>query len=57
MSNKNARKQRQRKKLKNHVLWLETMHKAGVQLDLEKIAKTKNPKLIINKLVSRDNKG
>jgi hypothetical protein len=56
MSNKIARKQRQRKKLKNHVAWLETMHKAGVQLDMEKIMKTKTPKIIIDKLVSKENK-
>ena len=55
MSNKIARKQRQRKKLKNHVAWLETMHKAGVQLDMEKIMKTKSPKKIIDILVSREN--
>jgi hypothetical protein len=56
MSNKIARKQRQRKKLKNHVAWLETMHKAGVQLDMKKIMKTKTPKIIIDKLVSKENK-
>lgn len=55
MSNKIARKQRQRKKLKNHVAWLETMHKAGVQLNMEKIMKTKSPKKIIDILVSREN--
>ena len=56
MSNKIARKQRQSKKLKNHVAWLETMHKVGVQLDMEKIMKTKTPKIIIDKLVSKENK-
>jgi len=56
MSDKLARKQRQRKKLKNHVAWLETMHKAGVQLEMDKIIKTKNPKIIVDKLVSKENK-
>ena len=56
MSNKEARKRRKKKKLENQVKWLETIHKAGVQLDMDKIIKSKNPKLVIDKLVSRDNK-
>jgi len=56
MSNKEARKRRQKKKLNSHLIWLEAIHKAGVQLDMEKIVKTKKPKLIIDKLVSRENK-
>lgn len=52
MSNKEARKRRKRKKLANHVVWLETMHKAGVQLNPDFI----QDKVIVDKLVSRDNK-
>jgi hypothetical protein len=56
MSNKNSRKKRKLKKLKNHVAWLKIMHGAGVALDMEKIIKTKNPKLLVDKLISSESK-
>ena len=52
MKNKEKRKKRKIKKIKNHVEWLYTMHKAGVQLNPDKI----QDKIIIDKLVSKENK-
>ena len=52
MTNKDARKKRKRKKLLNHVEWLYTMHKAGVELDPGKI----QSKAIVDRLVSKADK-
>jgi hypothetical protein len=52
LSNKEARKKRKIKKIKNHVDWLYTMHKAGVQLNPDLIQE----KIIVDKLVSKENK-
>jgi hypothetical protein len=52
MTNKDARKKRKRKKLLNHVEWLYTMHKAGVEIDPAKI----QGKQIVDRLVSKASK-
>jgi len=61
--NKNiARKARKKHKLENHIIWLENVINAGVELDFERLWKKKdglyrNPKdikYIIDKLVSRN---
>jgi len=52
MSNKEARKKRKKKKLANHVEWLNTMHKAGIKLDVNLI----NSKNIVDKIVSKNAK-